>query len=109
MALELLHSPGEVVAYLLVELGLGATPTNPPASPATWPVYAEGEPDTPDNCITVYTTAGRSDGRSMIDGELFEHYGVQIRIRGRTQTDGWQKASAVRKAISAANLDTVAI
>lgn len=48
---------------------------------AEWPIFIDQEPDLPDNCITIYGTLGKDDGRTQIDGELQEHHGVQIRVR----------------------------
>lgn len=86
------HSQADIVRRVLISLGLGTDPTVSLA----WPVYAGVEPPTPDNCLTVYNTAGRSDGRSMVDGEAFRHLGVQVRVRAITHTTGFAKADAVQ-------------
>lgn len=90
------NSPAEVVRALLISLGMGTDP----ASETSWPIFSTGEPDTPDNCITVYDTPGIGDGRSMVDGELFTHYGFQVRVRAITALVGWQKANAIRTAMA---------
>ncbi len=92
----ILHSPANVTRHLLIDLGLG---TDPEAS-NVWPIYAEGEPDAPDNVITIYTTAGGDDGRSMIDGEVFGPYGIQIRVRSATPSVGWTKMDAIWTALN---------
>lgn len=89
------HSPADVVRWLLVLMGLGSAPGG-----GDWPVFAAGEPDLPDNCITVYDTQGTDDGRSQIDGELFSHEGIQVRVRARTHPEGWVKAHAIREALA---------
>ena len=86
------HSPAEVVRRLLIQEGLGSDPADPPG---TWPVYANGEPDTPDSAITVYNTQGRDGGRTMTDGERQEHHGVQVRIRAAAFNTGFSKARAI--------------
>ena len=91
MPQTLTHSPADIVRRVLIDLGLGV---DPPSTP--WPVFASGEPDTPDNCITVYDTAGLDHGRSMIDGELFGHNGVQVRVRSNSHATGWTKADAIQ-------------
>lgn len=91
MANTLTHSPADIVRRLLIALGLGA---DPPSS--SWPIFAAHEPDLPDNCITVYDTAGVAQGRSMISGELFGTSGFQVRVRAKDHTTGWTKADAIQ-------------
>lgn len=102
MSSPLLHSPADIVRVLLVNLGLGANPPN-----STWPVYSTNEPDIPDNCITVFDTVGKGDGRSMTDGELFDHYGIQVRVRATTFSVGYQKVNAIRVAFSESVIEEV--
>ncbi len=90
------HSPAEVIRWLLVALELGTDP----ADGAAWPVYATNEPNEPDNCITVYDTTGISDGRSMMDGALWQHHGFQVRVRAKDHHAGWVKADAIRTAMA---------
>jgi hypothetical protein len=90
------NTPSDVVRYLLVQLDVATLPTDGD----DWPAYEGQEPDSPDDCITVYTTTGVDDGRSMIDGELWQHYGVQVRVRSSTSVAGWQKANAIRDAMA---------
>lgn len=96
----LAHSPADVLRHVLVGIGLGTEPPTTPAAAQAWPVYAGAEPATPDNVVTLYDTAGVSDGRSMVDGELFQHYGVMVRVRAADHPTGWAKADAVRRALA---------
>lgn len=96
---SLQHSPADITRRALILLGLGTLPT----SNGIWPVSAESEPDAPDECVTVYTTVGKDHGRTMIDGEMQQHYGIQIRVRSRTPTVGWVKADTVATTIAARN------
>ena len=84
--------PADVIRYLMIGLGLGTLPT----SNGNWPISVAKELDNPDNAITVYDTTGSDDGRSMIDGELFGHSGIQIRLRSRTYTAGYAKMDAIQ-------------
>lgn len=97
------HSPADVVAQLLVDLGLGTDPSSNEA----WPIFTSSEPTSPDNAVTTFDTVGNSDGRAMVDGEGFYHYGVQIRIRGANHTTGWTKSDALQSALLAAYQKTV--
>ncbi len=98
---SLTHSPAEIIRAVLLQLGLGTDPT-PWASGIgnPWPVFASGEPNTPDDCITCYDTVGVDHGQSMVDLELYVHYGVQIRVRSNDHRTGWVKANDVREQAS---------
>lgn len=87
----LTHSPGDVVRQLLIGLGLGTDP----ADSGLWPVFAAVEPNTPDNCITLYDTESRRHGRTQTDGEIQEHHGIQFVIRSATYASGYTKARAI--------------
>ena len=103
MANSLRHSPAEIVRQLLINLGLGVAGSYDSSnrySGAAWPVTTNSEVDQPDNAITVYDTAGQGDGRSMIDGETFSHYGFQVRIRAQTHRLGWLKADSIETGLS---------
>ncbi len=109
MSVALAHSPADVVARLLVALGAGSDPEDTDSDTGrpvgAWPVSVAGEADSPDNVITCYDTAARSDGRSMIDGEQWEHHGILIRVRAKDHPTGQAKARAVRKTLDEGVLD----
>lgn len=90
---ELTHSPADIVRYLLIAHGQGTLPVA--GSAASWQIWADGEPSTPDSSVTVYNTSGTLDGRSQINGEMFEHYGVQIRVRSVRPDTGWTKIKQI--------------
>jgi hypothetical protein len=94
-----------VARWALIQLGEGTDP----AAGSSWPVFCSSEPASPDNALTVYDTQGTDDGRSMIDGDLFGHYGVQLKVRSRDHATGWAKADAVQKAMAALYQLTVSI
>lgn len=100
------HSPADVIRYLLISLGLGTLPEDG----AAWPIYCDQEPDRPDNCLTIYNTAGRDNGRVMINGERQEHHGFQVRIRAVTPVVGYPKARAIAVAMDQdVNRDSITI
>lgn len=104
-----MHPPSQIVSRLLISLGLGSLPTTEPGG-VEWPAYFSREPTAPDNCITVYDTDGQDDGRSMINGETFSHYGFQIRVRATTYSIGWVKADTIATfLVEDVYLDTVTI
>lgn len=105
MSTTLIDSPAQIVQALLVQLGLATDPVLNPG--AAWPAFVRSEPNVPDDCITVKDTAGVSDGRSMINGELWEHYGFQIRVRSTSDQVGWNQAEAIREGLAKVYMATV--
>jgi hypothetical protein len=102
----LTHSPADIIGALLVSLGLG---TDPEADDS-WPVNVVNEPTSPDSCITVYDTSGRTEGRFQTSGETQEHQGIQIRVRAAEHAVGWTKIHAILNAIDTGVYDaTVAV
>lgn len=90
----LTHSPADILAAHLIQLGLGVA-----SSTADWTVRVDKEPSDPDRCITVYNTEGQGDGRSMIDGDSWDEYGFQVRVRGRSSQEAWKKAADIEDLI----------
>lgn len=91
MANTITYSPGDVIAQMLVDLGIGTDS----AVLLPWPVFVSSEPDLPDDCVTLYDTTGVIDGRSMIDGRVWTHYGIQVRVRSMNHQAGWAKADEI--------------
>ncbi len=60
-------------------------------------MFATKEPFSPDNCITVYDTAWKDDGRSQIDGDSQGFFGIQVRVRSATHPIGYAKANAIKE------------
>lgn len=91
MSGSLTDSPADIIRTLLINKGLGTAL----ADDDDWPIFADGEPDTPDSVITVYNTVGRQGGRVMPGGERQEHHGVQVRVRDPDSQGGYAKARAI--------------
>lgn len=96
MSGPLVHSPAAILRQLLIDLTQGTTPSDNDS----WPMHYSSEPDTPDNAITVYDTAGTPDGRTMIDGRVHEHSGAQVRVRAQSESVGFTKAQAIATAMA---------
>lgn len=96
MSLVFLHPPADIIRWLMIDLGLG---TNPSLG-SSWPIYYSSEPDTPDEVITVYNTTGIIDGRSSIDGEIWEHYGFQVRVRSTKNRLARVKIDSIARSLS---------
>jgi hypothetical protein len=101
MPATLTVSPARIIAKLVVDLGYGVDPD--PRDPAQWSVFATGEPSSPDEVITVRGTAGHDEGVTMVDSELQEWFGVQVRVRSLTDESGWVKARAIGVALQTQN------
>jgi len=99
------HSQAEIVRQLLVDLVLGYEPN----TTTSWSAFAFKEPQQPDNCLSVFNTQGMSDGRAMIDGELMDHLGFQIRSRGVDVPTMRAKLAAVRTSLAGVYQRTVVI
>ncbi len=95
MSSFLTHPPSDVLRWLLISLDLGTDPEDA----GSWPVHASSEPDSPDNLITVYDTAGITGGRIQRTGETIEHRGVMVQVRGADQPTAWAKAEAIKTAL----------
>lgn len=93
--MNLEHSPADIVRYALVDMGEGSAPLNA----ADWPISVGYEPDSPDSCVTLYDTTGTPDGRSQVDGEVFEHPGVQLRVRASGHQVCWTKMNELVAAL----------
>jgi len=100
----LTHSPADIVRNLLINLGLGTTPSDS----GSWPIYSDLEPGSPDSVITVYNSAAILHGRRMPDGETDEHHGVQIRVRDANPKSGYTKSRAIVRSLDVdVSLNTV--
>ena len=94
MSGQLSHTPSQVIRQLLIDLLLGAD------GGTSWPVYATHEPNAPDNCITVYDTVGRNQGRFQVGGEIQETHGIQVKVRATDAQTASAKASEIKTSLS---------
>lgn len=101
----LTHSPADVLARLLVEMGLAG---DPDVEGAEWPARSEEEVAVPEGVITVFDTAGVDNGRDAF-GDRTEHHGIQVRVRSGTFPSGWAKAEALAVALDGVHWDLVAV
>ena len=81
------HSPADVVAQLLLDAGITGIDSGT--------VSVAFERNDPDDVVTVYDTAGRPNGRVMIDGGNVEHFGITVRVRSRVHATGWRVANVI--------------
>lgn len=90
------HTAAEIVRRVLVDLGVGTSRANS----LPWSAYYGSLPPTPDDVLAVLTTTGKSDGRAMVDGRLWTHYGFQVTVRSAKESDGARKADEVRTTLA---------
>lgn len=93
------HSPAHVLANLIVDLGHGVEPDGSTA----WSTYVNMMPDSPDSLVYLVNTAGKHDGRSMVDGSVFHHHGWQMMVRAVSDNAAWVKANTIAVALDAVN------
>jgi hypothetical protein len=86
--ITLLTSPADMIRQLLLDLGL----TN---ITGRWTTYVGFLPESPDDAVCVYDTAGKPDGRLMATGEQVVHEGIQVRVRGVSYPDVWAKSKEI--------------
>jgi len=105
---ETIVLPSEVVAmYLINTLAMFTDPDDY----ADWPLFIGHCPDAndvPDNCGVVYLTTGIFDGKNM-RATINQHYGIQIRVRTRTETLGYSKVSSIEDAFKSVHNEDVSI
>lgn len=104
---NLIRSPAEVIQQLLIDGGL----TTEGGQEGQWPCWSDREPDDtdgpiPDEIVVVYDTQGVDDLRTMIDGKLYTHHGIQLLIRAATKGRGYAKAMAARNYLAEAIRNT---
>jgi hypothetical protein len=101
------HSPADILRWLLVALNVGVSPAAYEADTTLeWPIYNDTEPATPDNVITTYDTTAGDDGRSMVTGLTYQHYGVQVRVRSAL-VGGWPKIKRIQTVLDQQVLDSM--
>lgn len=92
-----MKSPADILRKLLINLEQAE-------ETGSWTVFVSFLPDTPeapDEALCIYDTAGKLDGRIMATGEQVEHPGIQIRVRGKSYPDTWEKVNDIVKALDA--------
>lgn len=65
--------------------------------------------DAVDDTTAVFDTAGRLDGRLMETGEVIEHGGIQIQVRGKDYLSTYERAKTIALFLDAVKKETVAI
>jgi len=80
-----------------------------PSDSDVWPLYISSMPHSSGsraNAGVVTDTAGSLDGRTM-DGDNYQHYGIQLIIRSGVYSEGWDKITEIANALD--DLDNAVI
>ena len=94
------NTPADVLAEAIVQARLAERPSSVAAGKtAVWPIFINTLPEKPDECIVVYDTTGRPDGRIMRTGETIRKPGWQVRVRARDHTAAFTRMSAIQDAL----------
>lgn len=99
MAGTLQHSPADVTARLLADLGVGTLLTSKAVADAlaagVFGLKVDEMPTFPDNVIVLRDTDGRGFGRFGWNGEQQESHGILFNVRATDFKTGWRKANAL--------------
>lgn len=95
MSGSLTHSPARIIATMLEDLGEGTLASS---GTGDWRIAYAQEPDNPDDMITVYDTTGIIHGRAHTSGEVFQSYGIQVKVRSADHDSGYTKAKSIATA-----------
>jgi hypothetical protein len=85
----------EIIQKLLIDLEAVGDPDD--LNAPQWPCYANAEPDSPDNCLTLIGTAGITQGRLQVSGCVPTLEGLQVRCRCNDPTLGYSKLWAIQQ------------
>ena len=100
--------PSSVICDYLIETAALFTI---PSDGDSWPIYDGAMPDgneTPNQCAAVLNTAGVMEGKDML-GNLDQRYGVQIRIRGMSESTTYEKTKEVEDAFKGVTYQDVTV
>lgn len=88
-------SPAKALTLLIINAGLGMSPTN---KNDVWPVFFSGLPDSPnvpDNAICVYDRPGKTQGRNQRTGQVVRFPGFQVKVRSNQYDDAQTKMDTI--------------
>ena len=102
---KLLISPASILAAYIISK---ETMSNP-ADNSDWPLYVSYLPDgVNDNAGAIYNTQGIKDGRLM-EGQVIEHYGLQIKIRSDIHNTAWDKIEDISNDLDLINREEITV
>lgn len=105
---DLLTSPAFVLASYIIAQAIGNMTDPDDSALPDWPLFVSFMPDTSNvktECGALYDTSPIKDGRLMA-GQVISHFGIQLKIRSRTQVDGYAKAEAIAVALDTVQNET---
>lgn len=90
------ESPARLVAAILKSAGLAGASSSVDWFPTVGSVPQQGR----DNLLTIFDTTGQLHGKTADAGEIYQHYGLQVRIRAADYATGWAKGQAIQDYLS---------
>lgn len=104
-------SPAEVVGACLVNAQLVIVPTSqdPPPGPDPVTLFISSMPDDTDLAVAVFDTAGTRFGRSMRDGQSWVHPAVNMLIRHRLYSQGYNLCQQIANFLDSFTSTTVIV
>lgn len=94
MSGSLYHKPSEIIARALIAAGLGT----PPSAGGAWPIFNDHSAPEPDNLVCVYDTSSIVHGQTHIQGKVTEHYGIQLKVRAKTNKESFTRIQLLTQA-----------
>lgn len=64
------------------------------------------QPDDPDDCVTVFDSAGAPPDLTLDPSEVYDRPGVNIRIRNASYPDGWTMANDIKRVLQGRHDET---
>ena len=60
-------------------------------------LFVGKEPNSPDNCVTIFDTPGYPPQLTFLKGERYEYPSIQIRVRNRGYVAGFAMAESIKE------------
>ncbi len=105
----LLTSPAFILASYVIAEGIGSM--TDPVDNSDWPLYVSYTPDNDDvktDLGVMYDTSPLKDGR-ISEGEVINHFGIQLKIRTDNHVQGYVKAEEIANALDEVLNDSIII
>lgn len=99
-----MKSPAEIIRALLIDREVADESLT-----ADWAAFVGFFPNDPNYAICIFDTDGMKDGRLMRTGEVIEHPGIQIQVRGKSYGTTFTKANDISMQLDAQTNRTLII
>jgi hypothetical protein len=90
------HSPAEIIQQAIVDDNLG----NQPSLSGNWPTYVNNNQKSNTSNLTVLDTTGIIRGKTHVDSEPQEQFGIQLLVRHPAPNISFSKANELFSTLS---------